>query len=371
MIIAITKENEKVIRSVSDALDKDLQIINGINNLKKFVIQEMRSLNNYAHIIIDMEGIKDEESEIVDAIVGIKSMYNINIVILAIGYEYGNSLLGKLFCEGIYNFVTSSEAKEIEEEIKFCIECGKKYKDSVRYRQVLNSSGNDKIIIKKEYKKLKQNVTIGIIGSERHIGTTSLGLALTCFLNDLKMNACYIQSNNKEDIETLENLFDIQSQEGFISYRGTDMYKKDKTISAMEYGYDFYIYDYGNIEDVKDIDAFLIKDVKIVVSGTKSWEQDNLMNVFEKLGTLNDVFYVFNFTPEFQKKQITENMGELGMKTFFSNYMPDPFEFANNEEIYNLILKDYIAEKSIKTEVIPIEKKKNFFSKLLERKKES
>ena len=369
MIIAVTRDNENLINQVCNTIGRDVQIINGVTNIKRFAIQEMRNLNNYSNIIIDLIGLVDSEEDIVDAVVALKSMYSIRITIIATGYQYGNSLLAKLFNEGIYNFVTSIDVREQERELAECVTgTGKQYKDSIRYRNAENISSGDKIIIKKEYKKLKQCVTIAIAGTENHIGVTTQAIAITKYLNNLNMNACYIQSNSKQDIETLETFFDVEIKEGFFSYNGIDIYNKDKTVNAIEYGYDFYIYDMGVFNEIADIDTFLTKDVKIIVSGTKSWEQDNLMLVFDKLGIVNDINYIFNFAPEMQKNDITENMGKLGVRTIFSNYIPDPFIVENNENEYQKILSDYIAEKSVKTEIIPIEKKKGFLSKLFERR---
>ena len=51
-------------------------------------------------------------------------------------------------------------------------------------------------------------------------------------------------------------------------------------------------------------------------------------------------------------------MGKFGIKTFFSNYVPDPFMPDKNEELYHQIFKDYIAEKSSSLEVVPIKNNK-------------
>lgn len=236
MIIAITKENESLIKYVCSSLERDVQVMNGVANIKRFAIQEMKNLNNYSNVIIDLTGVNDSEDNIVDAIVALKSMYNIKIIVIAIGYEYGNSLLSKLFNEGIYNFIITTDIREQEKELIECIEAGKQYKDAVRFRvnEVVNNS-TDKIIVKKEYKKLKQCVSIGIVGTQKHIGVTTQAIAITKFLNDLHMNACYIQANKSEDIETLETFFDLDVKEGFFNYQNIDFYKKEKTVNAMEY----------------------------------------------------------------------------------------------------------------------------------------
>ncbi|MCX8075249.1 MAG: hypothetical protein N2749_06680 [Clostridia bacterium] len=358
MIICISKENKYNFNS-------EVQHITGIINLKKFVFQEMKNLNNFTHIIIDIAEFKDSETDIVDSIVAIKSMYNIRIIVVAVGYSYGNSLLGRLFNEGIYNFVTATECKEQQEELEECISGqGKQYKDSVRFRiNEVISNNKEKVIVKKEYKKLKQIVTIAIAGSQSHIGVTTQAIAITKFLNYLNLNACYIQSNGKEDIQTLENSYDVEIKNDCIRYAGIDMYSKDKTVNAIDYGYDFYIYDFGTFESILDIDNYITKDVKIVVSGSKTWEQENLVKIFEAISLLKDIHFIFISTPEKEQKDIVNNMGKFGAKTYFSNYIADPFEPTLNESIYHKIFKEYILEKSSRVEVVNKKKFNNLFKR--------
>lgn len=362
MIIYVSKENEKLIACLKDIVNtSEIQTITGVKQLKRFVLQEMKNLNNFEHIIIDIAGLSDSEDEIIDSIVAIKSMYSIRIIIVALGYQYGNSTLARLFNEGIYNFVTQTDYNSQSRELIECITVGKQYKDSVRFRQVEPiQSSKDKVIIKKEYKKLKQCVTIAVGGTQSHIGTTSQALLITKFLSDLKLNVCYIQANGKNDIQTLNDLYEITQKNDFISYQNIDMYDKDKTIKAMGYGYDFYVYDMGCIDDIIDIDNFITKDIKIIVSGSKAWEQENLLKVFDKFRTLEDINFIFNFTPEKEQTEITNNMGKFGIKTYFSDYVPNPFMPDKNEELYHQILKDYIAEKSSSLEIVPMKNKKLF-----------
>lgn len=369
MIIAVTRDNSDLINQVCSTLKHDVQIMNGITNIKRFAICEMRNLNNYSNIIIDLTGLSDTEEDVIKAVLALKLMYNIRITIIAIGYEHGNGLLSKLFNEGIYNFVISKDKREQEKELYECIiGKGKQYKDSIKFRNIDKLSTKDNIVTKTEYKKAKQYITIAVAGTENHIGVTSQAIAITKFLNSLKLNACYIQANNKQDIETISAIFDIETKDGFFNYNEIDLYTKNKTINEIEYGYDFYIYDMGNFNEIADINVFLDKDVKIIVSGTKAWEQDNLMNVLDKLEKQKDIKYIFNFTSEVKKSEIATNMKKLGVKAIFSNYMPDPFFMDINENEYKEILSDCIIEKTIKTEILPNQHKKGILSNLRNKK---
>ena len=121
LILAITRDNEKLICEVCKENGfENPQVLTGVDSLKKFAVQELRNLNNYKQIIIDIASTKETENEIVQAVVAIKSMYNIKIIIVALGFQEGNSLLAKLFNEGIYNFVNASTYFEQKEQFRNC-----------------------------------------------------------------------------------------------------------------------------------------------------------------------------------------------------------------------------------------------------------
>jgi len=238
MIIYISKDNEGLISCLKNTVNSnEIQTITGVTHLKKFVLQEMKNINNFQHIIIDITGLTDTEDDIVDSIVAIKSMYVIRIIIVALGYQYGNSTLARLFNEGIYNFVTATTINEQEQELLECISAeGMQYKDSIRFRQTETTvNTKDKVIIKKEYKKIKQCVTIAVSGSQAHIGATTQALLITKFLSNLNLNVCYIQANGKSDIETLETMYDVTKKDDFLNYSNIDMYSKDKAVNAVGY----------------------------------------------------------------------------------------------------------------------------------------
>ena len=229
MILAITRDNEKLIYEVCKENGfESPQVLTGVESLKRFAVQELRNLNNYNQIIIDIASTKETEDEIVQSVVAIKSMYNIKIIVVALGFKEGNNLLAKLFNEGIYNFVNADNYYEQKEQFKNCLsDEGCQYKDAVRFRQKIEDGKKNKVIIKKEYKKLKQFVNIAVAGTEKHIGVTTQAILITMFLKSLNMNACYICSNDKNEVKNLEKLDGVVKKNGFFSYNGIDLYSND------------------------------------------------------------------------------------------------------------------------------------------------
>ena len=275
-----------------------------------------------------------------------------------------SKLLVKIFSDGIYNIVTTTDIKKQEKDLLFCIKVGKQYMDSVGLTMALSTNSYDEIVVKKEYKKVKQQVTIGIAGTQSHIGTTTHALAITKFFNDLNMYACYIQANKSNDIESLATVSGSEFKEDLFSYEGIDIYCNDKRVKDIKYGYDFYIYDTGVLSELEDINKFLSMDIKIIVSGSKSWEKNNLMKVIEILEKSDGVNYLFNFTGGTQTNKIRAEIEKLGVKTFFSEYMFNLLDIKSNEDTYHKIFKDYIVEKAVLTEVISNSNKKGIFNKL-------
>ena len=280
-------------------------------------VQELRNLNNYKQIIIDIASTKETENEIVQAVVAIKSMYNIKIIIVALGFQEGNSLLAKLFNEGIYNFVNASTYFEQKEQFRNCLSNeGCQYKDAVRFRQKLEEGKKNKVIIKKEYKKLKQFVNIAVAGTEKHIGVTTQAILITMFLKSLNMNACYICATDKDEIKNIETLEGV--------YKGIDLYSNDNKIDAMQYGYDFYIYDYGILNE-NTLDNFLSKEIKIIVGGTKAWETDETFRVLSLLEKIPDVNYIFNFSSNEEKAKFKRILKQYIKHIYFSEYTTDTY----------------------------------------------
>ena len=357
MILAITKNNEKLIYDVCKTNGLGLpQIITGIDSLYKFAVQDLKSLSNST---------KEKEDEIVKAVVAIKSMYNVRVIVLALGYKEGNSLLARLFNEGIYNFVNGKDYETQIQQVKQCLlDEGNFYKDAIRFRGEIANYGKDTVVIKREYKTLKQYVSIGIAGTERHIGVTTQCLLIAQFFNSLGMKACYICG--KDEIENLEvdQKRAVRKTDNLLVYVGIDLYSKNSSIEAMNYGYDFYIYDIGVLNDT-NMDNFTSKDIKILVGGLKYWEMPKTIPLLTKFENSKELHHIFNFCTSDIKKEWKDYYNN----TYFAEYTPDPFSFDVNTDIYHNIFKDYIAEKSSK--LVVVEKKKGLFRKLLGGKNET
>ena len=183
-------------------------------------------------------------------------------------------------------------------------------------------------------------------------------ILITMFLKSLNMNACYICATDKDEIKNIETLEGVIKKDGLYSYKGIDLYSNDNKVDAMKYGYDFYIYDYGILNEIT-LDNFLSKEVKIIVGGTKAWETDETFRVLSLLEKIPEVNYIFNYSSNEEKTKFRKILKQYIKHIYFSEFTTDAFNSSINTETYHEIFKDYISEKSNKLEVV---EKKGLFS---------
>lgn len=339
-------------------------------NLEKFMQTELRNLNSIDYLIIDLQAIENltSDDEIISKTTLIRKMYNLRIIVIAQGYKHGNILLGKIFNLGIYNIVTEIDDIKFKEELEKALSIeGMSFGNSIKYKidnQIIAVNQTTKLI-KENYIRVKQTVNIGVVGTEKHIGATTMAINLTKYLSELtNIKACYIENNNHNSIGNLiENKEALYSENmNRITYKGIDMFLKPKNMSdILANNYNFYIYDYGALNELTEEEkmSFLTRDLKIVVSGNKIWEIPNLINCFQIIGEDTSTYLVFNFAKESEKENFRISLGNYWKeRTTFSEYITDPF-IVGNKYFFETILKPYL----INTDVTEKKRKFNFFKK--------
>lgn len=343
-------------------------------SLDSFLQTELPILNNIDFLIIDYAAINKmtKDNDIVTTVEKIRRFCELRIVFILEGAGKGNTLLGRLFYLGIYNFITATNDVLFKEELeKTLTPKGMNFANSVKFQLDNNflSINNGTKVIKENYIKVKQKVTVGICSSERHIGATTQAINMTKYLSELSnINVCYIENNRHNSIIQIYNTSNKEEanyyeKAGKIEYQGIEMYLQSGISEIMNDKYDFLIFDFGSMQDMNDseVNNFLTKDIKFIVSGTKSWELPGLFECFEKIGNDKNINFIFNFTKKEDRQFFRNNMGEFKENTMFSEYIDNPFVVANKlylERIFN----PFILNTDIK------EVKKNKFMQLFKKK---
>lgn len=343
-------------------------------SLDNFLQTELPILNNIDYLIIDYAAINKmtKENDIVTTIEKIRRFCELRIIFILEGATKGNTLLGRLFYLGIYNFITATNDVLFKEElIKTLSPKGMNFANSAKFQldnNFFSINGGTKIV-KENYIKVKQKVTVGICSSERHIGATTQALNMTKYLSSLpNINACYIENNRHNSIIQIYNTSNKEEvnyyeESGKIEYQGIEMYMQTSISEIMNDKYDFIIFDFGSMQDMNDSEVanFLTKDIKFIVSGTKSWELPGLFECFEKIGNDKNINFIFNFTKKEDKQFFKNNMGDYKENTMFSEYIDDPFIIANKlylDRIFNPFILNTDIKEVKKNKIMQLFKKK-------------
>ncbi len=266
---------------------------------------------------------------------------NIRIVVMAEGYNINSQIVQAAIASGVRFFMLGTNPSMLKRELTDALN-GKTNIETV-FEQLPTEDQRDK---KKD--EIQNNyissVTIAVVGSLHRIGTTTQALQIAKHLVLEGYSACYIQLHNSDYIQRIAEFYteSVHDKEiGMVVYQNIEMYYKQEKISdILAKNYDYYIYDFGCISD-KDFTLvqFLEKDIKIAVCGSKANELPFIQSVLELMDSTN-AEYIFSFTAESDRKDITELMEDKRKHTFFSGYIPDPFSYnPESKPIYKAIIK--------------------------------
>lgn len=180
--------------------------------------------------------------------------------------------------------------------------------------------------------------TVGIVGCQDRIGTTTQAIQMLLAIRALEYSAAYVELGAKDYIKGLKALYTgIVDAKSHIQVQGIDMYEGGQIIEANKREYDYLIKDYGSITDPGFLKiSFLEQDIKVIVAGIKANEIENVEQTLEQ-NCYEEVNYIFSFVAPDEQQDIKTMMGEHGQHTYFAIYTPNPFEYVEHD-IYAYLL---------------------------------
>lgn len=339
----------------------------------------LKNLNGVNYLFLDLSAIVNPSKNsqyIVSNLVLIRKMYpQIRIVIIAEGYKVGDPLLGKIFNLGIYNIITACDCHEYVKELKQTLSNeGMTFGNSMKYKVDSNilTIGSGSTKIEKEFIKARQNVSIGIVSTERHLGATTLGINICKYINEYpNEQACYIENNHHDTIINFQNLSRAVYFENMkkIKVDDVDLYRKPESIANIQnLDYSFYIYDYGAFTElsIEEKNSFLLKDIKFVVTGSRIWEYPYIVETIYFVQNDENVNLYINHTNIEEREEVKKSFDNFWKsKIYFSPVNPNPFQLLNeNRDYYKSILTPYLINTVIE------EKKSRFNGWFKKKRKE-
>lgn len=327
-----SNENE----GIFDFLQGDLGIIvkklSGYFILKQFVIYDMRSLDHYQFVAIDLKALKDTNDEIVEAITAFKKMFSSRLVIYVDDVHFHSELIHVLVEQGVYNIVTGETVEVLQKNIQKSIsDIGMKKRD---VKAILGANE----ILEEVITFNKTNIKIAVTGSMHRVGTTTTAMNLCNYLASFGARVCYVEANDHNHLKALPEAYRQMQVNGDVIISGGVKYL---TLSSeSEEDMDFIIYDMGVIQH-KIIEAIKNKcDTAILCSGVKPYEIKELERALLLLDDINvNKLFSFVTAPERSK------LNQANDRVFFAEYSPDLFDGETNKSIWGQIIEPFINKK--------------------------
>lgn len=327
-------------------------------NITELFREDLRAINNIDYLVLDLSAFvnSSKNDEILKNLDKLRWNFEFRIILICSGFRKGNEILSQCFYMGIYNLVTASTDTQMYDQLKICFSNkGMTYAQASQFRiDILGKSSSNNSVIKTEFQKIKQDVTIGVLGVTRHIGVTTWAINLLHFFNELpNVKACLIEANNHNDIVNLTDVNEINKMGiehfpsiGEVRANGMEMfYDLSKIGDITSQNYDFYIYDFGVTSELSDSElaSFLNKDIKFIILGSCLWEYKYISETFEKIRISNEqdrLYFVYNFVKREDQKEIKSQMGNFNV--YFNEYQPEPFELKSKSYLEE-VLRRYLS----------------------------
>lgn len=179
---------------------------------------------------------------------------------------------------------------------------------------------------------------INIAGVMPRIGTTTQALQLARYIkacSDYKV--AYIECNSQNYIWSASGMYAAtrDSTGGHVNIEGIDLYTQARMPELTQGGVDidFLVCDYGDILAAGfDKQLFMQGSVRILAAGVKPNELHYTESTL-RAPEYGDAIYIFTHVPPADVEEITGLMGTHGEDTFFSPYLPDPFQQMTEDKL--------------------------------------
>lgn len=351
MIIFVgTKDRGYFCEDVAHKQDTSCEYIETNLHIENQIKEIMDYKENCEYLVFDIEQYVDEADVIIDWILKIRDAVNTKIIIYAVSYSPQSELVAGLYEKGIKNYIFSTYLSDQKEDLELCING---YFENFGYEKKGIKFGSiDEQENEEENTKKISVKTIGIAGSVARMGTTTQALQIVKYLAFSGYKAAYFEMNNHGYAKAVAEAYSeakMDDVDGVVRYQSVDMYYKlDKLKEVQNKEYEYIVYDFGvySEHDFNKV-SFLEKDIQIFVVGSKPDEFNKTYDVI-KNNFYNNVFYIFNFTSNTEKKDLLELMEDKSAYTFLADEARDPFTYCNSD---------------IYAKMIPLEKRENAVTK--------
>lgn len=343
MMLLYLSSNEHI--NMLDFLNDELGIIikklSGTFSLKQFIIGDLRSLNHFQYIVVDLNAIKDSDREIMDAVSAYKKMFTSRMIFYIEDIDIHRELAFELVENGIFNMVTANDVETLKLEfLKSISDLGINKREILSKLSPDNKKSNNALELNDFIKK---EIKIAVTGLQHRVGTTTMAINLANYLAGMGVKVCYVEANEHDHLSTLPAFYEgMTAKEDTILYNGV----KYLTLhSECHDEFDFIIYDMGVIDNRIISAARNNCDAVILCATGKPYELSDIAEYRALLDSI-PISTVFSFVSETDRQKYLKRDANI----HFSNYTPNYFDIEINEPIWSTVIKPFIKNQEVKHE---------------------
>lgn len=309
---------------VLDFLTKRKMIVKkllGEFSLKKFVIHEMKNLDHYSYVVVDLDALNDSEDEIIEAVIAFKMLYSPRLIILA--RDISMLLLYRIVNEAEFFDIVINKEDNFMEDFIMCFEDSEEYGKSIR-------TYVKKINLKYSFPYENVKILVGGIGSS--FNTTKTAINIATFLSEIGAKVSFTEYNTGY-LQKISKYYGFEDN----SYRDISFFFNGN----IPLNYNFNVIDIGILKE-KNLKIFNTEDfaeIKVVCCSVKQDEIDYLIEFLNNFSL--DVNILLNYNTEKEKKAAKKILNNK--RIYFFNKSSGLFD-AKNASIYKEIIGPFIVE---------------------------
>ena len=317
--------NIGILDFLQDEKNMIIKKLSGEFYLKKFVIHDMKSLDHYTYVVVDIECLKDDEDDVIEAITAFRTIYNPKLILIAKNIE--NALLSRIVNEAkVYNVITSSEIESIQEDIMRCFDNEEKFKEEIiKHVRRFNL----------RYSFTSDNTKIFVAGVKSKFSATKAAINLATFLADIGARVSYTEANESGYLSKIASYYGFKDS----SYKYVDYYYNGN----IPLNCSFNIIDIGllNEKKLKIFNSSDIADIKIICGAARQSEYEPLVNILEAAG--EDLNVVLSSSSEKERNTMKKLLKNNKNKINFTDDSAELFD-TKDTDVFMQILRERIVE---------------------------
>jgi len=249
LIDKVAKENSLHIRKMS-----------GNFCLTEFIARDMRKYASCQYFCVERLAVTQKDSEFVEALQSFQMMYNARVIVIHESINEVDSFIRALVQIGVTDIVTAPDMTEKLGQIAECLSDGGmlrykpvadraketepgEEKEAIEETGTLAQGINSQVTEDEQFRFDCINVHIGVIGSTRRVGTTTVALGLANFISNHGGTTCYVALNENYHLGSIATSYNFDTEHDYYTYNGVDFYENMLPI----HDYNFVITDYGDI----------------------------------------------------------------------------------------------------------------------------